>query len=370
MNLNIGTDVLHSGVDEISKILFLGNGNRLFAMGYENGNIRLNNTKTGRSLALLEGFDTPITALTADKDRLVSGCTDATIRIWDTEQAKCICELPKPKPAIRMTYKEKKEVYLQAVAMQKDPAKAQQAAAMFSAKTAAASLGASSSELGHFGRINALTMSLQLPYSNQSILGSCSTDKQIKFWEMDNFELIHTNSHAHYDSISALTAIPCTPYFISASWDRSIRIWDIRTFRQISSYPNAHPDFIATLTILPNFGKYSPNVGIYDLMLQPPRNKQERRLLREARRGVGDTNEQDQEEEDQENEAELEEKIQAQLDQSEDEDQDWEWDTDEFETGDTIDIQSRMEPEQIKDVKEVNKERKSVISATSREGSG
>ncbi|KAA6369086.1 MAG: hypothetical protein EZS28_035387, partial [Streblomastix strix] len=41
-----------------------------------------------------------------------------------------------------------------------------------------------------------------------------------------------------------------------------------------------------------------------------------------------------------------------------------------FETGDTIDIQSRMEPEQIKDVKEVNKERKSVISATSREGSG
>lgn len=41
MNLNIGTDVLHSGVDEISKILFLGNGNRLFAMGYENGNIRV-----------------------------------------------------------------------------------------------------------------------------------------------------------------------------------------------------------------------------------------------------------------------------------------------------------------------------------------
>lgn len=79
---------------ETSSLAFLP-GDAYLASGCRNGIIRLWNIVTGMQIQTFEGHSLDINCLSASqsKPQLVSASDDGTVRVWDTEKAKCLFTL-------------------------------------------------------------------------------------------------------------------------------------------------------------------------------------------------------------------------------------------------------------------------------------
>jgi U3 small nucleolar RNA-associated protein 12 len=81
-------------------------------------------------------------------------------------------------------------------------------------------------------------MSLDISSDSKMIITG-SADKNIKIWGLD-FGDCHKSIFAHSDSIMALSFVPGTHYFFSASKDKMIKYWDGDKFEQILTIPGHH----------------------------------------------------------------------------------------------------------------------------------
>lgn len=75
--------------------------------------------------------------------------------------------------------------------------------------------------------------------SDNSLLVSCSADKNIKIWGLD-FGDIHKSIFAHQDSITAVQFIKGTHYFLSCSKDRTVRYFDGDTYDEVFVFDQFH----------------------------------------------------------------------------------------------------------------------------------
>jgi hypothetical protein len=165
-------------------------GDRI-ASGSSDNTIRLWDAKTGRELARLEAHAGPVGALAVLPDgRLASGSDDRTIRLWDATTGAELARLE-----------------------------------------------------GLDDQVNALAV---LPDDR---LASGSHDRTIRLWDVKAGQQL-ARLEGHEDSVRALAVLP-DGRLASGSNDRTIRLWDVKTGRELARL-EGHADWVSALAVLPD----------------------------------------------------------------------------------------------------------------------
>jgi WD40 repeat protein len=177
----------------INTVLIAHNGNRLISGGTDN-TIKIWDIATGQMLKNLSGHTSFINALdiTSDDRTLVSAGADSTVRIWDLVAGR------------------------QRQVLQ-----------------------------GHKSYINALIIS-----PDGQLLASGGADQVIHIWELSTGKLRSTLV-GHHSYVNALTFTPDGQRLISASADRTLKVWDVGTGKEIFTL-QGHEGFVNAVVVTPD----------------------------------------------------------------------------------------------------------------------
>ena len=67
------------------------------------------------------------------------------------------------------------------------------------------------------------------------VVASCSEDKSIKLWNLDDGGLIST-MRGHGEAVSSLAFKPDDPnVLVTGSWDKTVKLWDLSTSTCLST---------------------------------------------------------------------------------------------------------------------------------------
>ena len=69
--------------------------------------------------------------------------------------------------------------------------------------------------------------------SDSKILISCSYDKSVRVWDVENGIQINGDTFMHDDYVWDVCISPDDKYIVSGSNDKFIKIWDIKSMKQI-----------------------------------------------------------------------------------------------------------------------------------------
>ena len=98
------------------------------------------------------------------------------------------------------------------------------------------------------------------------VVASCSEDKSIKLWNLDDGRLISTMT-GHMDRVTGVSFDPAGKTIVSCSWDKTIRFWDSATGAAIGSPVNVGYAFsrFSTRIFLPArplFSRFSTRISV------------------------------------------------------------------------------------------------------------
>ncbi|KAK2945633.1 hypothetical protein BLNAU_19430 [Blattamonas nauphoetae] len=288
------TRELYTSKETLSAILPLSYSSENVVLGSQEGNIEIVDTNKKQIKCQLQGHRNSVNSLLQTKDLLISGASDATIRLWDIETGKFLAFIPEQGNRKRVSYQQKKAAFkmvqeAQSRLEQAGPEHKKQAEkAVHDATRNFSLLGtglekrlvpsttlSEEEEKGsftgtHSGKISSLVLLNPVEYGSDTsrssisstMIASASADSTIKFWSLSEASsqsaLLHTIESAHVDAVTGCAAIPGSPYLISVGWDRAIRIWDLRICDCVCEFENAHSDFITSVTLLPHLQQSLP----------------------------------------------------------------------------------------------------------------
>ena len=203
---------LRTRENSMNALALTGSG-RTVAIGGDNKSIRLIDVSRG-SWRTLRGHDQAVTALAAatGADRLVSGSTDDTVRLWSLRRRKLLRTFHVHAGDVTAVALTAKAGLLASGSVDRtiklwEPGAPEQGRTL----------------TGHEGTITALAF-----LDGGTRLLSASEDNTVKLWQVSTGELVHTFI-GHTGAVRALTVLEDGKRFASAGDDQTIRLWGLES---------------------------------------------------------------------------------------------------------------------------------------------
>jgi WD40 repeat protein/transcriptional regulator with XRE-family HTH domain len=214
----------------------LSRDGKLLAIGTANGEVRLLEAATGRSLRIYRGHFDCVRSVTFNHDStlLASGSDDQTVRLWETATERCVRVLEgheswiwavsfSPDGKLLASGSDNQDIYLW------DVNSGQQL------KTFA----------GHESRVYAVTFS-----PDGTLLASGSEDRTIRLWTIATGEC-HETLIGHAGWIWSVAFSPDGTLLASGSEDQTLRIWQVATGQSIKTL-TGHTGWVRSVSFSPD----------------------------------------------------------------------------------------------------------------------
>ena len=100
---------------------------------------------------------------------------------------------------------------------------------------------------GHTGSIRSVAFS-----PDERHIVSCSADQTIRIWDFETGSIVSGPLEGHTNHVRSVAFSPDGMHIVSGSDDRTVRIWDANTGRMVSGPFKGHSDKIRTVVFSPN----------------------------------------------------------------------------------------------------------------------
>jgi WD40 repeat protein len=179
----------------VSSVVISSDGKRIIS-GCRDKTIKIWDAESGQELRTLKGHKNWVTsvAISPDGQRIISGSWDETVKIWDAESGKELRTLR-----------------------------------------------------GHTSGIESISVS---PDGKRIISGSDSRDKIIKIWDAESGKELRT-LRGHEDGIRSIAFSPNGKWIISGSLDNTIKIWDAESGKELRTL-RGHKSGIESISVSPD----------------------------------------------------------------------------------------------------------------------
>jgi len=215
----IGDGLLYTltGHSESINCVAITPNKQILVSGSEDNSIKLWDLATGECLATLEGQEAAVksVAITPDGQLLVSGSADNTIKLWQLPDnaSEPICA----DPIYTLTGHTD---WVKCLAIAPDGQTLASGSQDKTIKLWQLDTGElKSTLLGHWGEVNCMAIS-----PDGQRLTSCSWDETIRLWHLGTFKQLHSLS-GHQGAIACFAISPDGQPLVSSSWDHTIRLW-------------------------------------------------------------------------------------------------------------------------------------------------
>ena len=245
------------GISRYESVVFSQDGSN-FAIGTDEGRIRLWDATTGRQQRSLKGHaivsllkkgntDVEVWALAFSPDgkMLASGSQDKTVQLWDIEKRRKLATL------------EAHESWITAVAFSADgqtlaTGDANKAIKLWHVDThkERATL------LGHKNTISTLTFAPEGASPYGGCLASGSYDGTIRFWNPKNGEELVTFASGHTESVKAVAFSDDGVNLTIAAFNSTAGIWSLQTGDELTTFDDK-PSDIATIALSPDGTRFA-----------------------------------------------------------------------------------------------------------------
>ncbi|ETO15642.1 hypothetical protein RFI_21722, partial [Reticulomyxa filosa] len=229
--INFGTyGYLKGHSDNVNSVQFSPDGNRIVS-GSTDGTIRLWDASSGKQLQLLKGHLSSVyfVQFSPDGDKIVSGSRDTTIRLWDASSGKQIQSLEGHSGSVT------------SVQFSRDGNRIVSGSEDKTIRLWDASSGKQIQLLeGHLFPVYSVQFS---PDGSRIVSGSL--DRIIRLWDASSGKQIQSLK-GHSDSINSVQFSPNGDKIVSGSGDKTIRLWDVLSGKQIQSL-KGHSDHITSV---------------------------------------------------------------------------------------------------------------------------
>jgi WD40 repeat protein len=195
---------------------------KLLATSGDDGNIRLWNPATGKSIRNLSGHKRAVNGLnfSPDSSKLVSGSSDKTIRVWDLAKGKVLCQA--------QTATEVNAVTWIADGRQIASGGADYLIRVWYVDLAKRELAALKEIKGHEGPVRSLA---GIPPNGAQFI-SGSGDGTIRQWNLEDGQLIRTMKHG--GPVAAVAVRGDGKRFASAGLNNVAKLWDVAEGKEIA----------------------------------------------------------------------------------------------------------------------------------------
>ncbi|KAJ6574321.1 hypothetical protein B0H19DRAFT_985970, partial [Mycena capillaripes] len=232
--------ILQGHGNSVQSVAFSPDGQRI-ASGSSDKTVRIWDAATGTAIGEpLQGHDDSVqsVAFSPDGRRIVSGSCDKTVRIWDAATGAAIGE-----PL------QGHDDRVQSVAFSPD---GQRIASGSSDKTVRiwdAATGAAIGELlqGHDNWVRSVAFS---PDGQHIVSGS--DDKTVRIWDAATGAAIGEPLQGHHDRVQSVAFSPDGQRIVSGSCDKTVRIWDAATGAAIGEPLQGHDDWVQSVAFSPD----------------------------------------------------------------------------------------------------------------------
>jgi WD40 repeat protein len=201
--------------------VFSADGNRLVS-GSSDGSIRIWNAATGLLVKVLTGHNSSVHSVSTSSDgtRIVSGSLDKTVRIWDAETGQQVGE------PLRGHDNAVNSVTVSADGMWIVSGSGDQTIRVWNMQTGEAVREPIRGDI-NFGR------SVALSGDGRRIV-SGSRDKTVRIWNFETgAEQVGESLTGHADEVQSVAISDARGWIVSGSRDETVRIWDMQTHRAI-----------------------------------------------------------------------------------------------------------------------------------------
>jgi WD40 repeat protein len=198
----------HTG--PIMGVALTGDGRRAVS-GSSDNTVRVWDTESGQCLATLEGHTDEVNgvALTGDGRRAVSGSDDHTVRVWDTESGQCLATL------------EGHTASVFSVALTGDGRRAVSGSSDQTVRVWDTESGECLAMLeGHADRVRSVALTGD---GRRAVSGS--DDHTVRVWDTESGECLAT-LHGHTARVRSVVLTGDGRRAVSGSWDHTVRVWD------------------------------------------------------------------------------------------------------------------------------------------------
>lgn len=202
------------------------NGNGIYCLQYDkdkiicgsrDNTIKIWNSRTLECEQILSGHEGSVLCLQFDETKIVSGSSDSTVRVWDRASGRCVATLDNhTQSVLHLRFDESRLVTCSkdrtVIVWRLRPAPPGTDPAMITYEELHVLVG-------HNAAVNVVEF-------DKKYIVSASGDRQIKIWATDTGELVKTlKGHER--------GIACLQYrgrfIVSGSSDETIRVWDVET---------------------------------------------------------------------------------------------------------------------------------------------
>ncbi|KAH7877063.1 WD40-repeat-containing domain protein [Lentinula edodes] len=242
----------------VRSLNFAPDGTKL-VLGCSDSTVRIWDASTGVQIGdSLQGHTRTVNsvAFSSDGTRIVSGSDDETVRVWDARTGAQICE----------PFKDHGR-YINAVAISPNGTKIVSGSDDNAIQICDAQSGTRIGNplQGHDLKVSSVAFS---PDGGKIVSGSL--DRTIRIWDTNSGVQVGNPLLGHSQHVTSVAFSPDGKRIVSASHDKTVRIWDAITGFQIGSALEGHESYIHTATISPDgtkvvSGSSDSTIRIWDI---------------------------------------------------------------------------------------------------------
>ena len=226
---------LQGHTSSVTEIAFSPDGTQILS-GSSDKTVRLWDTETGQLIHTFVGHTNDVTdiAFSPDGKQILSGSEDKTVRLWDTDSGQALHTL------------EGHTHYVNDIAFSPDGKQILSGSSDKTVRLWDTETGLTLHTLeGHTYYVNDIAFS---PDGKQILSGS--SDSTVRLWDTETGQLIHT-LEGHTDWVDDIAFSPDGKRILSGSRDNTVRLWNTKTGQLIHTL-EGHTDWVDDIAFSPD----------------------------------------------------------------------------------------------------------------------